>query len=200
MTPSGQSRAARMRPLAVVTILAAGAVALIGSTQTWAVARLADGDLDVSGATAIPVLQPLTLTALALGLVLTLVGRVLRYVLGGLAVVVAAVLGWLSAPMVVDPPVASVAAAVAERTGLAGVEAAEAVVSGISPTPWPLVTLAAAAVLAVAGLVVLATAHTWARGGRRFATGTTTAAQEQAGPLDAVDSWDDLSRGDDPTR
>ncbi|WP_309068929.1 Trp biosynthesis-associated membrane protein [Microbacterium sp.] len=190
----------RAKSLTVVAILAAGAVALIGSTQTWAVARLAEGALPVPGATAVPVLQPLALTTLALGLVLTLVGRALRYVLGGLAVVVATGLAFLSARMVVAPPLTAVAPAVTERTGLAGAEAIAGVVRDVTATPWPLVTLIAAILIGLAGIAVLATAHLWARGGRRFGAATDSTARDDAAPLDAIDSWDDLSRGDDPTR
>lgn len=190
----------RAKSLTVVAILAAGAVGLIGSTQTWAVARLADAELAVSGATAVPVLQPLTLTALALGLVLTLVGRALRYVLGALAVVVAAGLVFLSAPMLGAPPLSAVAPAVTERTGLAGAEAIAGVVQDVTATAWPLVTLIAAILIGLAGLAALTTGHLWVRGGRRYDAAADGAARDDATPLDAIDSWDDLSRGDDPTR
>jgi hypothetical protein len=190
----------RARPLTVVAILAAGAIGLIGSTQTWVVATLADGDLPVSGAVAVPVLQPLMLTALALGLVLTLVGRVLRYVLGALALVVAGAVIALSAPMLGAPPLSAVAPAVTERTGLAGTEAVAGVVHDVAATPWPLVTIVAAVVLGLAGLAVLATAHQWTRGGRRYGATAEPVARTEDTTLNAVDSWDDLSRGDDPTR
>ncbi|WP_203138577.1 Trp biosynthesis-associated membrane protein [Microbacterium sp. JZ31] len=190
----------RAKSLTVVTILAAGAVALIGSTQTWAVARLADAELAVSGATAVPVLQPLTLTVLALGLVLTLVGRALRYVLGALAVVVAAGLVVLSAPMLGAPPLSAVAPVVTEHTGLAGAEAIAGVVQDVTATAWPLVTLIAAILIGLAGLAALTTGHLWVRGGRRYDAAADGTARDDAAPLDAIDSWDELSRGDDPTR
>jgi disulfide bond formation protein DsbB len=189
----------RARSLAVVTILGSGALGLIGSTQTWVVATLADGELPVPGSSAVPVLQPLMLTSLALGLVLTLVGRVLRYALGALAILVGGAVAALSLPMLTDPPLSSVAPAVTEHTGLAGAEAVASVVLGVAATPWPLVTLIAAIVILAAGIAVLATAHAWARGGRRYATAAQPAARDEAASLDAVDSWDELSRGDDPT-
>ncbi|GAB3270528.1 Trp biosynthesis-associated membrane protein [Microbacterium lacusdiani] len=191
----------RARTFTVVAILAAGALGLIGSTQTWALAALADGDVEVPGATAVPVLQPLMLTALALGLVLTLVGRALRYVLGALAVAVAAAVAALTAPLIGRPPASAVAPAVTERTGLAGEEAIAEVVLSTASTAWPAVTLVCAVVIGFAGVAVLVTAHRWTRGGRRYdgAAAAATRASD-AGPLDAIDSWDDLSRGDDPTR
>ncbi|WP_345750231.1 Trp biosynthesis-associated membrane protein [Microbacterium rhizophilus] len=189
----------RARSLTVVAILLAGAVGLIGSTQTWAVATLADGDLPVSGGIAVPVLQPLMLTALALGLVLTLVGRLLRYILGALAILVGGAVAVLSAPLIATPPLSAVAPAVTERTGLAGAEAIADAVQDVASTPWPVVTLVAAVLIALAGAAVLATAHLWVRGGRRYTTAAAAPRDERAS-LDAVDSWDDLSRGDDPTR
>jgi uncharacterized membrane protein (TIGR02234 family) len=188
---------ARLRSLTVVALISAGALGLIGSTQTWIVARLADGDLPVPGATALPVLQPLMLTALALGLVLTLVGRVLRYVLGALAVALGLGVAAMTAPIVLETPIGAVARAVTERTGITG-ETVSALVEGTSTTAWPVVTLLAAALMLAAGVVVLLTGHRWTRGGRRYATAP-DAPRDHSAPLDAVDSWDHLSRGDDPT-
>lgn len=190
----------RTRTIAVVAILAAGALGLIGSTQTWAVATLAEGDLAVPGTTAAPVLPPLMLTALALGLVLTLVGRPLRYALGLVAVAVGVAAAALAAPMIARPAASAVAPAVTERTGLAGEDAVAEAVLGTAATMWPLVTLIAAVVIGAAGLMVLATAHGWTRGGRRYDGSGSAPRSAPGGPLDALDSWDELSRGDDPTR
>ena len=190
---------ARLRSLTVVALIAAGALGLIGSTQTWIIARLADGDLPVPGSTAVPVLQPLMLTALALGLVLTLVGRVLRYVLGVIAIAlgIGIGVGVLTAPILYGVPASAVAPAVTEHTGITG-EAVSALVESATATAWPVVTLIAALVIVGAGVVVLLTAHRWTRAGRRYATAP-AAPRDEAAPLDAVDSWDDLSRGGDPT-
>ena len=189
---------ARLRSLTVVALIAAGGLGLIGSTQTWVVASLADGDLPVTGSAAVPVLQPLMLTALALGLVLTLVGKVLRYVLGALAVALGIGVAALVTPIAIAPPVSAVAPAVTARTGITGSEGIAALVLGTSSTPWPVITIVVALLIAAAGVAVLLTAHRWTRGGRRYATDT-RATRDAAAPLDAVDSWDDLSRGDDPT-
>lgn len=189
---------ARLRSLTVVALIAAGALGLIGSTQTWIVAVLADDALAVPGGTAVPVLQPLMLTVLALGLVLTLVGRVLRYVFGALAVVLGACVAVLVTPLLVAPPISAVAPVVTEKTGITGHAAVGELVVAMNVTPWVPVTLAVAVLIIAAGIAVLLTAHRWVRGGRRYATEAARPRDESA-PLDAVDSWDDLSRGDDPT-
>ncbi|HET8928965.1 MAG TPA: Trp biosynthesis-associated membrane protein [Microbacterium sp.] len=192
----------RARLICVVVTLLTGALGLISSTQTWFEVALVDGGdaLAVPGADAIPVLAPLCLAVLALGAALTIVGTVLRYILGALTVLAGAVLLWLTVPVAFDPPVSAVASAVTTATGIAGLESVSALIASITATPWPGVTVLCAAVLALAGILTLVTAHAWRRPGRRFATDAAHDAPSADEPLDAVDSWDDLSRGDDPTR
>ena len=53
-----------------------------------------------------------------------------------------------------------------------------------------------------AGAFTLATAHRWRGAGRRYRTDAPSAvpaAQATSRPHDAIDDWDDLSRGEDPT-
>ncbi|WOF21506.1 Trp biosynthesis-associated membrane protein [Microbacterium betulae] len=205
MSDAARSRAsgpiaARGRSSAVLGALAGASVALIGSTQTWLTATVADAALPVSGAEAVPVLQPLTLAALALSLVLTLVGRVLRYVLGAIAVAVGGTIAWISGRLAADPTPSAAVSVVTEHTGIAGADAVSDLVTGISLTPWPAVSVVAGAVVVLAGVWTLATAHAWRRSGRRYENDGGAAARAADEPLDAVDSWDGLSRGDDPTR
>jgi len=197
---------ARARLIAVAATVLAGAVGIISSTQTWLTVLLTDGGqnaLLVPGAAAIPVLAPLSLAVLALGGALSIVGLVLRYIFGALTVVIAVVLGALTAQIVVAPPVAAVAATVTTATGLTGTDAVSEIVATVAQTPWPAVTLVAWIVLLAAGLFTLATGRRWRGSGRKYATdaaphaSATTAAASR--PHDAIDSWDDLSRGDDPT-
>lgn len=191
----------RARLLAVVAILAAGGAGILSSTQTWLEVSLqAGGDvLLVPGASAAPVLAPLSLAVLALGGALSIVGTVLRYVFGALSVAAAAALLTITVPIVVAPPVTAVASVVTEHTGITGNDAVAGLVGGIQATAWPAVTFAAGVLLALAGLFSLATAHTWRRTGRRYEAAAPTHAGTDTA-LDAVDSWDELSRGEDPTR
>jgi uncharacterized membrane protein (TIGR02234 family) len=193
----------RARLLAVVALVACGAITVISSTQTWLIAVLDDGGahaLEVPGAAAIPVLAPLGLAVLALGGALSIVGRVLRYVFGALTVLIAAILGGMTAQIVFSHPVGAVASTVTEATGITGESAVADLVASIALTPWPAVTLVTTAALLAAGVFTLATAHDWRGSGRRYRTEDAPRA-EAAGsrPHDAIDSWDDLSRGEDPT-
>lgn len=193
----------RARSLAVVVLLLGGALALIGSTQTWLAVRLVDDSaavIEVPGASAVPLLAPLSLAALALALALSIVGRVLRYVFGAIAVLIGGALLFASARIAVERPADAVESAVADATGLLGVGANGTLVSEITSTVWPVVAVVAAILITVAGLFTLATAHRWPGAGRRYRTdAAAVAASDGSRPHDAIDSWDDLSRGEDPT-
>src|SRR6478736_8874164 len=111
--PGGRSRTGaarvmrRARLLSVVVIVLCGAIGVISSTQTWLTVELADGahhTLEVPGASAVPVLAPLSLAVLALGAALSIVGLVLRYLFGGLTVAIAAVLAWLTVTVAFTHP------------------------------------------------------------------------------------------------
>lgn len=195
----------RARLLAVLVTLAAGAVGVISSTQTWLVATLDDGaqhTLAVSGAAAVPVLAPLSLALLALGAALSIVGLLLRFVFGALTVAIAGVLGFLSVQVAFGAPVTAVASTVTTATGITGEEAVAALVSSITATPWPAITTSCSVVLLAGGVFTLVTARSWGRSGRRYESEDAAPADPgspDARPFDAVDSWDDLSRGGDPT-
>lgn len=202
---------ARARLLAVLSILVVGAIGVISSTQTWLTAVLDDGadhQIAVAGADAVPVLAPLSLAVLALGAALSIVGTVLRFAFGALTVLIAGLLGYLTAVIAFTTPVSAVASSVTTATGITGIDAVAGMVSSITATPWPGVTLAASVILLIAGVFTLVTAAGWRGSGRRYrsdpdaapgAKGEADAAAAASRPFDAVDSWDDLSRGGDPT-
>lgn len=199
----------RARLLSVVVIVLCGAIGVISSTQTWLTVELADGahhTLDVPGASAVPVLAPLSLAVLALGAALSIVGLVLRYVFGALAILVGGTLAWLTAEVAFEHPVSAVASVVTESTGIAGETSVSQLIATITASAWPAITLVAWALLVVAGAFVLATARRWSGTGRRYRTEDAAASAAPAGPRPhdaagshAIDDWDDLSRGEDPT-
>jgi hypothetical protein len=190
---------ARARLLSVLGMVLCGALGVMSSTQTWLHVQLAGSaahDLVVSGAAALPVLAPLSLAVLALGAALSIVGVVLRYAFGGLALVIGAVQAVLTGHVVFAHPTSAVARTVTDATGITGSSAVADLVQSITATAWPVVTLVVWAVLCAVAVLVLFTARRWGSTGRKYRT---DAAPRAAGPLDAVDSWDDLSRGEDPT-
>jgi hypothetical protein len=191
--------------MAVGGILLTGAIGVISSTQTWLTVVLggsATRTLEVSGAQAIPVLAPLSLTVLALGAATAIAGRVLRYVFGAVTVAVAGILAWLTGTVAFTHPTSAVAGVVTAATGITGNDAVRVLIARIDATAWPYVTLLGWILLLAAGVLVLATAHQWQGSGRRYQTDAATsqaAAPAASRPHDAIDSWDDLSRGEDPT-
>jgi hypothetical protein len=207
----------RLRSLSVLAVLGGGALALIASTQTWLDVTLlgsTTGPIPVPGASALALLAPLSLAALALGLALSIIGTVLRYVFGVLAVAIGGALGVGALRIAVERPVDAVAASVTEATGLAGESTVRALIADIATTPWPIITVVASLAVAAGGVATVLTAHRWPGAGRRYRTDgadvaagaasrgaspSATAGGAASRPHDAIDSWDDLSRGDDPT-
>lgn len=188
----------RAKSTSLLLILLAGALGILSSTQTWLVVGRADGGeaLDVAGNAALPVLAPLSLTALALGAALALVGPVLRRVFAAIAVLVGALLLILTVRIVLQQPLDAVGPALTKVTGLAGDAALTALVDGVAVTPWPWAALLSWILLLLGGVLALISAGRWRSGGRRYRT----APVPHDGPVDAVESWDELSRGTDPTR
>jgi uncharacterized membrane protein (TIGR02234 family) len=128
---------------------------------------------------------------------------VLRYVFGALAAAIAGVLAWLTAQVAFVHPISAVASTVTEATGISGEDAVTELVAQVEPTAWPFVTLAAWVLLLAAGVLTLITGHGWRGSARRYETDAAAATATSTGaasrPHDAIDSWDDLSRGEDPT-
>ncbi|WP_341974786.1 Trp biosynthesis-associated membrane protein [Microbacterium sp. LTA6] len=195
------SIARRGRSLGVSGFLLAGAVGIISSTQTWLTVERADAGaaILVPGADALPLLAPLSLAVLALGAALSIAGRIVRVVFAVVAAATAVLLGWSTIPLLVSPPLSAVAPSVTDTTGLAGSAALSDVVASITPTFWPYLVLAAWVLLFATAVLVLLTWRQWKTGGRRYRT-EGAAADHGDGAVDAVDSWDELSRGTDPTR
>lgn len=192
--------AKRGRSLSVSGFLLAGAIGIISSTQTWLTVERADAGeaILVPGASALVLLAPLSLAVLALGAALSIAGKAVRLVFAVLAAATALFLGWSTLQLLIGEPLGAVAATVTEVTGLAGSGATHDVVAQIVPTAWPYLALVGWAILLVASVVVFTTWRGWKAGGRRYRTDGPDVPHD--GPVDAVDSWDELSRGTDPTR
>lgn len=214
----------RARSTTVLLLLAAGALLLIASTQPWFVVVLRESPetpLDVSGSAAVPVLAPLALAALAVAAATSIAGRFLSYAAAVLAVLLGLALTLLLWAPSTGDTAAAIAPSVTEATGIAGADTVAALVRRVETTAWPVIALVLSIAVFVIGLFAAATAHTWPQTGRRYRTdprsrpGAAASGQDGVGdgapgadgpsgptaqPLDAIDSWDDLSHGSDPTR
>ncbi|MGN6444877.1 Trp biosynthesis-associated membrane protein [Amnibacterium sp.] len=182
--------AARERLVVVLGVLLAGALAVLASTQTFATATVTGvrAPVVVAGQAAAPALAPLGIVALALGIALTIAGRVARVVLGVVLVLLAAAVLAVSFPSVVDDA-AGTKGAIVTATGVSQVDPFVVARHG---TAWPLVAVIAGVLALVLGLVVVIRGRRWTTGGRRFRADGVVA-------TDPISEWDALSRGTDPT-
>jgi hypothetical protein len=195
--------ARRLKSASVVAILATSGLVFLAWTRDWFVLEVtAGGSADlpvvVTGETAAPALAALGLAGLAAGAALSIAGRLVRALLAVLVVVIGGCVG-LSGLIAAIDPVAASGAAVSEATGIAGDESISAAVGSVTDSPWPIVTIAIGVLLSLSGLAVIVTGRRWAGPSRKYEAVRYEPA-DAGGPLDAVDSWDELSRGDDPTR
>ena len=196
-------------PAILATIVGAG-LALLSWSQTWYSLVLessagggASGDaIAVPGSIASPALAALGLAGLALVAALAIAGPGIRIVLGVLEVLLGGSIV-LAASLSIGDPVAAVSPAVTDATGVAGSEPTASLVAEVTSTFWPAVGVIAGIVLILAGVLVLATGTRWPVSSRRYrgARLEPAGAGETTSPASdrAIDDWDELSRGDDPT-
>jgi hypothetical protein len=181
--------------------LAIAALTLIAWTQQWLTVTLTEAGRDplgVDGSIAAPALAALALAALALAAALAIAGLGFRYLLGALQVLLGASIA-LSALLVFTDPVGAAEPAVTDATGIAGAASVASIVDSTALTPWPVITLVLGALLALAGIGIVATAKSWPRSSKKYSAVKMEPVATDEMP-DAVDSWDELTRGDDPTR
>ena len=195
----------------VATIVGAG-LALLSWSQTWFELELTDAaaqgsgePIAVSGSVASPALAALGLAGLALVAALAIAGPGIRVVLGLLEVLLGGCV-LLAAGISIGGPVAAVSPAVTDATGVSGSAPTAGLVASVSATAWPAVGIAGGVLLVVAGIAVLATGTRWPVSSRRYrgagladADDASSGVRGRAASDRAIDDWDDLSRGDDPT-
>lgn len=198
-----RSRQRRLKSLLLVIAVLADALILAAWTQTWLSISLVgvgphSGALAVVGSVAAPALSALALAGLALVAALAIAGPVFRIVLGLLEAAIGACVVISSITVLASPATAG-AAAVTEATGVAGNQSTVDLVAATSLTAWPAITLVLGIVLGLAGLATVVTHRRWPGPSKKYQTVRFTQV-ETAPSADPVGAWDDLSRGDDPTR
>lgn len=215
----------RTKLILILVVLAASGLALLAWTRVWIDATVLTGTaeaarqhLEITGATAAPALTALALAGLALAGALTIAGPVIRLVLGVLDVILGGCV-MLAAALAVSDPAGASSAAVTAATGIAGEQSILDGIESTTLTVWPFVALGAGAVVALAGVGILVTTRSWPRSTSRYqgvrlepVEAASGSAADGPAPIHAslireatdatgrsVDSWDDLSRGSDPT-
>ena len=190
------------RKSTIVLLIAVLAMAVFGATtQTWLTVHLdpqqlgqpgaAQDGLQVQGSKAATTVTALALVALAGGLAASIAGRIARWIIT--AIVVLAAVGIIAAAAtVLADPLAAAQGSIAAATGVAGSTAE------VSVTAFPVLAVVAGSLLALGGLLVIPAGRHW-KTRTKYDTQAAGSPAAQAGPVDEIDSWDRLSRGDDPT-
>lgn len=216
------NRPARLKYSVLALFVLAAALGTISATQTWYTFHLtaATGHpepIAVPGSNAAPALTALALTGIALAGALALAGRFARIVLGVLGLVLGGCV-LAEAIGVMSSPAAAGIGAITKATGVAGDAAVEHLVDSVATTGWPAAAVVSGALFLIAGAATLITGRAWPGSSRkyqatRFAPVATDADPEYAAPAGrtrtapeepsardiAIDDWDELTRGDDPT-
>jgi uncharacterized membrane protein (TIGR02234 family) len=190
------------RKSTLVLLVAVLALAVFGTTtQTWMTVTLdpnqvgqagaAQTALEVQGSKAATAVTALALVALAGGLAAAIAGRIARWIITAIIVLASAGIVAAAATVLANP-LAAAQGAIAAATGITGSQAQVAV------TAFPVLAVVAGCLLALAALLIVPAGRHWKTRTKYDApaAGSTAAA---AGPVDEIDSWDRLSRGDDPT-
>ena len=183
------------------TVLLASALVailtLVSWTQVWFGVTLTDGAvLEVAGQVAAPALSALALTSLVLVGALAIAGPFFRVVFGVLEVLIGVAVVF-SGVLAVADPVAASASAISTATGVAGKASVADSVASIDGSVWPWIALACGVLMLVAGAAIIVLSRRWPNSASRKyqATRLEPAGAERT----AVDDWDALSGGKDPT-
>lgn len=199
-------------------ILLLAALALISATQVWLTIDLAEGvaaqeTLTVTGQQLSPPLAPLALALAALALALTIAGKIFRFVLGALGVLLGAGIVALTSG-VLGAPLEAASGKVTELTGIGGSESTGIMVVAASHlSVWGPITAVAGLLAAILGVLVIIFGLRWRSGGRKYevASAASSAAAQQTldaetdgstdseAGRDRFSDWDSLSDGTDPS-
>jgi uncharacterized membrane protein (TIGR02234 family) len=171
------------------------ALAVFGTTtQTWIEVQLdpagvSNSNLHVPGNKAATAVTALALVALAGGLAASIAGRVARWIIAVIIAFSAAGIV-LAASTVLADPLGAAQGSIAAATGVAGGQA------GVAATAFPVVAIVAGALLAVCAAVLPLAGRHW-KTRTKYDAGSR--GRQDGEPVDEIDSWDSLSRGEDPT-
>lgn len=185
------------RMLSVVVFVFVGGLGALASSQPWVAVTMRSTQevIEVAGAQVLQTLAPLSLAVLAMAGALAISGLVARYLIGTLGLMVSVWLSFATFALLPEPELQAVSSVLTELTGLAGTATLTGLVEQLAATVWPSIALILWMLLALASLLVLFTARHWRAGGRRFQAATAVPAKV----IDPIDSWDELTRGSDPT-
>jgi uncharacterized membrane protein (TIGR02234 family) len=203
----------RLKLYTILAVVVGAGLGLAAATQTWYTVTIKASaghftPVVVSGSTAAPALTALSLAGLALALALAIAGRLARYIIG----VIGVLLGVCVVIASVGNPehTAGVRGAISTATGIAGDKSISALIGHADATLWPATALVGGVIVGLGSLAAVVTGARWPGGSRRYDAVRFEETEGEASdharrtpaprPGDAqIDDWDELSRGDDPT-
>ncbi|MET3905108.1 Trp biosynthesis-associated membrane protein [Paenarthrobacter sp. 4246] len=179
-------------------VLATTILALVvfgATTQTWIEVSLdptgaSNSVLHVQGSKAATAVTALAVVALAGGLAASIAGKIARWIIAVLIVLSATGI-ILAAITVLLDPLGAAQGAIAAATGVSGGQADAA------PTAFPVAAIAAGALLALCAVALPLAGRHWTSRTKYDAGARGRKSSNE--PVDEIDSWDSLSRGEDPT-
>lgn len=190
------------RKSTLVLFIALIALAVFGTTtQTWIDVHLdpeqlgqaaaGQNGLQVQGSKAATTVTALALVALAGGLAASIAGWIARWIIT--AIIVLASSGIIAAAVtVLADPLSAAQGSIAAATGISGSSVQ------VTVTVFPALAVVAGSLLALSALLIIPAGRHW-KTRTKYDTAAAGSAPAPAGPVDEIDSWDRLSRGDDPT-
>ncbi|GAA1339386.1 Trp biosynthesis-associated membrane protein [Arthrobacter roseus] len=204
MTQRGESRTRKRITVVLIAVLLS-LVAFGATTQTWLSIQLPQTaiktpKIDVAGSEAATAVTAFALVGLAASLAVSIAGPVLRWIIIGVLFVAGIGIAWSSAAIVQDPASAA-SVAVGTAIGITDTSAAS-----IAVTVFPLVSASAGLLMAITAVWAAIVGRSWGTS-RRYSSTARGGLNDhgpdeklEGAPRDDIDSWDQLSHGDDPTR
>ena len=186
----------RLKAYSLVGIVLLAALVFTAWSQTWFTLTVQSKSFVVAGSVAGSALAPIALATLALVAALAIAGPFFRVVLGLLLALLGVCVIVVSAFAIAHPVVAATSA-ITKTTGVAGDASVAKLVTATSMTAWPVVAIVIGVIIALLGLLIVATSRRWPESGRKYTRSRLETSD--ADVPDPVQEWDALSEGDDPT-
>ena len=190
----------------LLSLIAAAVMLLFASTREWMHVDLVEGaatvtQLRITGQVTATGVMPIALALLAVGVTLTIAGRVMRTLLAALVALLGVWIVLTSFTAARGEESDLVALAGAELSQVTGLGASEhmSAVARVSVTPWPLVTVGLGALTVLIGIAIVVWGRNWKTAGRKYESTARRSGTPNGSVADRISDWDSLSDGDDPS-
>lgn len=200
--PISKVPAFRRKSVLILSALLLSIIVFGSTTQTW-LHTAADqsainaADIAIQGSKAATAVTAFAVVAIAGSLAASISGRIIRIV-AGCVVLLAALAIDIAIVAVLLNPQAAAAGPVGAQIGITGISL------NVAMTPMIWVALIAGVLLIVSALAILVFGRGWSGtkkydNSNKYGAPGSSQATQNAEPVDDIDSWDRLSRGEDPT-